>query len=367
MGRIKREEIDWIGGAAAEARTSAGHAGRARSTARARTSVRCRARSSRSFDYGTPSGPDAVTGGFVVHDPALTGLTGRYLYADFYGGNVRSLALDSRHPDEQTPAWTIPQLASFGEDASAGCTPSLAGNRSYRLVAGATTGTLSEEELTGPFDEPDRDRHLSRRRLASVRCRARRQGQAGGRRRRAQRSGTSTWDPGRPGRRAGLLSIVAAPDYASSGKVYVYYTDTGGDIRIDEFTRSAVDPEVADPATRRNVLTIEHAQIANHNGGQLHFGADGCLWVTTGDGGGPNDQFKRRPEPRNAAGEDPADQSEPAGSRRSVVPGLPPPPRAAATRRTPPDPRSRRAHRAVSESCGSAALSSGCAATRPAP
>ena len=83
--------------------------------------------------------------------------------------------------------------------------------------------------------------------------------------------------------------MVAAPDYATSGKVYVYYTEPGGDIRIDEFTRSASGPETADPSTRRNLLTIEHSSESNHNGGQLHFGADGCLWVTTGDGGGGDD------------------------------------------------------------------------------
>ena len=83
--------------------------------------------------------------------------------------------------------------------------------------------------------------------------------------------------------------MVAAPDYASSGKLYVYYTDSGGDIRIEEFTRSAADPETADPATRRPILTIEHSSEGNHNGGQMHFGSDGCLWVTTGDGGGGND------------------------------------------------------------------------------
>jgi hypothetical protein len=88
----------------------------------------------------------------------------------------------------------------------------------------------------------------------------------------------------------GLLSVVAAPDYASSGKLYVYYTDAGGDIRIEEFTRSASDAERADPATRRVVLMIEHSSESNHNGGQLHFGPDGCLWVSTGDGGGQGNE-----------------------------------------------------------------------------
>jgi hypothetical protein len=86
----------------------------------------------------------------------------------------------------------------------------------------------------------------------------------------------------------GLLSVVAAPDYPASGKLYVYYTDPGGDIRIDEFVRSGTSPEVA--ASQRNVLVIEHSSQSNHNGGQLHFGPDGCLWVTTGDGGGQNNQ-----------------------------------------------------------------------------
>ena len=51
----------------------------------------------------------------------------------------------------------------------------------------------------------------------------------------------------------GLLSMAFAPDYATSGKFYVYFTGAGGDIHIEEYRRSS-NPDRADPATRRLVL-----------------------------------------------------------------------------------------------------------------
>jgi glucose/arabinose dehydrogenase len=85
----------------------------------------------------------------------------------------------------------------------------------------------------------------------------------------------------------GLLAMAFAPDYATSGRVYTYSTDAGGDIRVDEWQRSA-NPEVASPA-RALVLRIEHSLRNNHNGGDLHFGPDGLLYISTGDGGGADD------------------------------------------------------------------------------
>lgn len=85
----------------------------------------------------------------------------------------------------------------------------------------------------------------------------------------------------------GLLSIAFAPDYASSGRLYVFYTGTdAGALHVAEL-RGAGD--AADPGTLRNVITIPHSGGLNHNGGQLQFGPDGFLYVSTGDGGGSND------------------------------------------------------------------------------
>ena len=93
----------------------------------------------------------------------------------------------------------------------------------------------------------------------------------------------------------GLFSMAFAPDYARSGRFYVYYTaprvdDQLGDVlTIAEYRRSATDPDVADPATKRVVLEIDNTGSPGHSGGQLQFGPDGMLYVATGDGGDAND------------------------------------------------------------------------------
>jgi glucose/arabinose dehydrogenase len=86
----------------------------------------------------------------------------------------------------------------------------------------------------------------------------------------------------------GLLSMAFDPYYAANGLFYVFYTGDGtdsggalGDIHIDEF-RVSSNPNVADPASRRTVMTFSHG-ASNHNGGQLQFGKDGFLYISVGD------------------------------------------------------------------------------------
>jgi glucose/arabinose dehydrogenase len=86
----------------------------------------------------------------------------------------------------------------------------------------------------------------------------------------------------------GLLSVAFAPDYSRSGRFYVYYTDKGGNIRVQEFKRSS-NPDRADKGSRRQVLFQDHHQFPNHNGGQLEFGPDGYLYLGLGDGGSGGD------------------------------------------------------------------------------
>jgi glucose/arabinose dehydrogenase len=94
----------------------------------------------------------------------------------------------------------------------------------------------------------------------------------------------------------GLLSLAFAPDYARSGRFYVYFTDRGGDQRIVEYRRASANR--ADPGSARLVLRMADSE-SNHNGGLLLFGPDRHLYVGTGDGGGGGDRHGRRGNAQN--------------------------------------------------------------------
>jgi len=85
----------------------------------------------------------------------------------------------------------------------------------------------------------------------------------------------------------GLLGAAFHPNYVGNGFFYVSYTDTTGDSVIARYSVS-LDPNLAGPASGGIILTIPQP-FSNHNGGQLHFGPDGYLYIGVGDGGSGGD------------------------------------------------------------------------------
>ena len=71
------------------------------------------------LEYGRDEGC-SVTGGYVVRDRALKSLYGRYLYADFCQGELRSFdaaqAENGQAQDDQPLGLQVPSISSFGED-----------------------------------------------------------------------------------------------------------------------------------------------------------------------------------------------------------------------------------------------------------
>lgn len=86
----------------------------------------------------------------------------------------------------------------------------------------------------------------------------------------------------------GLLGLAFHPAFAENGRFFIKYATNDRQVRIEEYRVSTGDPDVADPATGRRILTID-TPVGEHNGGTLLFGPDGHLYIATGDGGGQND------------------------------------------------------------------------------
>jgi glucose/arabinose dehydrogenase len=89
----------------------------------------------------------------------------------------------------------------------------------------------------------------------------------------------------------GLLGLAFPPDYATSGRFFVDFTDLSGDTRLVRLSVSS-DPDRADPASADTLLTIDQP-YSNHNGGHLEFGPDGWLYFGLGDGGSGGDPGNR--------------------------------------------------------------------------
>jgi len=99
----------------------------------------------------------------------------------------------------------------------------------------------------------------------------------------------------------GLLSVAFHPNYATNGYFYVNYTDLNGDTRVERYTVSAADSNLADTATHKLIIFIPQP-YTNHNGGLVMFGPDGMFYIGMGDGGSVGDPQNRAQSPDSLLG-----------------------------------------------------------------
>ena len=84
----------------------------------------------------------------------------------------------------------------------------------------------------------------------------------------------------------GLLGVAFDPNFASNSFVYVYYTTSATPIhnRVSRFTASAANPDLAAAGSEVQILNLPNLSSAtNHNGGAIHFGTDGKLYIAVGE------------------------------------------------------------------------------------
>jgi len=85
----------------------------------------------------------------------------------------------------------------------------------------------------------------------------------------------------------GLLGLAFHPNYNVNGYFYVNYINLVGDTVISRYSVSA-NPDIADNTSELIILSYSQPNV-NHNGGDLAFGSDGYLYISSGDGGGAGD------------------------------------------------------------------------------
>ena len=81
----------------------------------------------------------------------------------------------------------------------------------------------------------------------------------------------------------GLLGIAFDPNFASNNFIYVYYTVSTSP-RHNRVSRFTANGDVAVSGSETVLLDLDNLTSAtNHNGGAIHFGPDGKLYIAVGE------------------------------------------------------------------------------------
>ncbi|MFP2910774.1 PQQ-dependent sugar dehydrogenase [Pyxidicoccus sp. 3LFB2] len=92
----------------------------------------------------------------------------------------------------------------------------------------------------------------------------------------------------------GLLGVAVDPAFATNRHIYLFYTFNKfntcttniANVAVNRVSRfTLADTHTVDPASELVLLDNIPSTAGNHNAGDLHFGPDGLLYISVGDGG----------------------------------------------------------------------------------
>lgn len=94
----------------------------------------------------------------------------------------------------------------------------------------------------------------------------------------------------------GMLGVAVDPKFSSNRYVYIYYTfnkhnacptgqPTSKNNPVNRVSRFTMSGDTASPSSEKVLIDNIPTPNGNHNGGDIHFGKDGYLYISVGDGG----------------------------------------------------------------------------------
>lgn len=84
----------------------------------------------------------------------------------------------------------------------------------------------------------------------------------------------------------GVMGLAADPGFGKNNWIYVYYSPT--DSSVNRLSRFAFTKDTLDLSTEKVILEVKsQREICCHTGGSIAFGADGLLYLSTGDNSTP--------------------------------------------------------------------------------
>src|ERR1051325_2461374 len=86
------------------------------------------------------------------------------------------------------------------------------------------------------------------------------------------------------GSEKGLLGIAIDPDFLNNNFLYVYYT-AKTPAAHNRVSRFQADGDAVVPGSETPILDLDDLTAGHHDGGAIHFGPDGKLYVATGENG----------------------------------------------------------------------------------